>query len=279
MSDVSVAKRVAAIQMVTGASVERNLEQAAELVARAADSGAAFAALPENFALMPSDERENVRRRELPSAGPIQDFLAEQAARYEMWLLGGTVPMQGRSGERYRAASLLYDHRGRQVARYDKIHLFDVDVTGDGHSYRESRTVEPGDELVVAETPIGRIGMTVCYDMRFPEQFGRLLNLGAEVFVVPAAFTAVTGRAHWEVLLRARAIESLSYVVAPAQGGHHENGRDTHGDTMIVDPWGTVLARHGLGPGLVTVELELEHLQQIRREFPAVARRRKDIVQ
>ena len=273
MNIVADSARIAAVQMVSTPDLETNLDQAETLIAQAARAGAALAALPENFSLMPLDERDNVHHRE-PAGGTVQRFLAACATRHRIWIVGGTIPMEASAHGLYRAASLLFDDCGRQVARYDKIHLFDVDVADGRRCYRESRTVEPGDTVVVAETPVGCLGLSVCYDIRFPEMFRRLVDAGAELVSIPSAFTAVTGRAHWDVLVRARAIENQVYVVAPAQGGHHENGRDTHGDTLIVDPWGRVLDRHPLGPGLTMAPVELQALRRLRKEFPCLEHRR-----
>lgn len=279
MNTSASSRRVAVAQMITSADVQANLDQAAALIERAAAEGVALVALPENFALMPLDEGDSVRYREAPGSGTIQRFLGECAARHGVWILGGTIPMEASAPQRYRAASLLYDDRGRQVARYDKMHLFDVDVADGRKRYRESRTVEPGDSIVVADTSIGRLGLSVCYDVRFPELYRHLADKGAEVVSIPSAFTAVTGRAHWDVLIRARAIENQVYVLAPAQGGHHENGRDTHGDTMIVDPWGRVLDRQPLGPGLAMATIDIPALRQLREEFPCLSHRRPEIAE
>lgn len=267
--------RVAAIQMVSGTRVSDNLAAAARLIARAAEAGAALVALPENFALMPAQDAERLEAAEHDGAGPIQDFLAQQARAHRVWLVGGTIPIVSASSPgKVRAACLLYDDRGRRVARYDKIHLFDVRLAN-GEQYRESHTIEPGTEPVAADTPFGRLGLAVCYDLRFPELFRRLLDTGAEFYVVPSAFTAYTGRAHWETLVRARAIENQAYVIAPAQGGRHANGRETHGDSMIVGPWGEVLGRCARGgEGVVVAELEREALAAVRRGLPSIAHRR-----
>ncbi|HRX61061.1 MAG TPA: carbon-nitrogen hydrolase family protein [Candidatus Competibacter sp.] len=265
---------LAAIQMVSGPNIAENLAVAAELLAQAAAEGARLAVLPENFALMGRGEGDKVVVRETEGEGPIQAFLAEQASRHRLWLVGGTIPLRTASDERrVRAACLLFDDRGQQVARYDKVHLFDVQVVGSAERYAESDTIEPGDRYVVANTPLGRLGLAVCYDLRFPEQFRALVDRGMEILVLPAAFTAATGRAHWETLLRARAIENQCYVVASAQGGQHANGRETHGDSLIIDPWGEILRRLPQGAGVVLAEFERERLEKIRRQFPALQHR------
>jgi predicted amidohydrolase len=266
--------RLAAIQMASGPNVNSNLLEADRLIARAADAGAELVVLPENFALMGMTEYEKVAQREADGSGPIQDFLAEQAARHGVWLVGGTVPLAAHAPDKIRAACLLFDGEGRRVARYDKIHLFDVRLEESGENYIESETIEHGDSISVVDTPFGRLGLAVCYDLRFPELFRRIIDEGAEIIALPAAFTAVTGRAHWEVLVRARAIENLCYVVASAQGGYHVNGRETHGDSMVVDPWGVVMDRLPRGSGVVMAETDGERLRRLRRTFPALEHRR-----
>ncbi len=265
------APKVAAVQMATGTNVSANLAEAARHIAHAAAEAAALVVLPEFFALMGNSDEELLAISETPGRGSIQSFLANQARQHQVWIVGGTIPLIARSPGKLRAACLVFDDRGRPVARYDKIHLFDVTVEGDSKRvFQESRTMEAGDEVVVVDTPIGRLGLAVCYDLRFPELFRSLAQKGAEILAVPSAFTAVTGKVHWEVLLRARAIENLCYVVAPAQGGYHVNGRETHGDSMIVDPWGSVLARLTKGSGVVTHALDRDHIAALRRRFPAL---------
>jgi predicted amidohydrolase len=265
---------VAAIQMTTGADVARNLASAEALLREASARKASIAALPENFAYMGLNEADKLAISEAPGSGPIQEFAASLASELRLWIVAGTIPLRLPEEPRVAAACLVYDDRGRTVARYDKIHLFDVDIPGRAESYRESTSVRPGAKPVVVDTPAGRLGLAVCYDLRFPELFRELLSQGAEWFCLPSAFTAPTGRAHWETLLRARAIENLSYVVAPAQSGFHENGRETHGDTMIVDPWGRVLARLPRGTGVVTAELDIARQREVRQNFPATSHRR-----
>jgi deaminated glutathione amidase len=270
---------MAALQMVSGPEVAGNLAAAADLIAQAAAGGAQLAVLPENFALMGRREDDKVSVREMEGEGPIQAFLAEQAARHRLWLVGGTIPLRTAGDDRrVRAACLLFDDRGRRVARYDKVHLFDVQVVGSAERYAESATIERGDRYVVAETPVGRLGLAVCYDLRFPEQFRALVEQGAEILALPAAFTAPTGAAHWETLLRARAIENQCYVIAAAQGGKHTNGRETYGDSLIVDPWGVILNRWAHGPEIVLAEFSRDRLENVRRQFPVLAHRVRDEV-
>jgi predicted amidohydrolase len=265
---------VAAVQMVSAADVGRNLDDAGRLLREARERGARLAALPENFAFMGLVETDKFGMAEDADRGPIQDFVAAQARNLGIWIVAGTIPIRLPGQPRLAAASLVYDDQGRQVARYDKIHLFDVAVPGKDERYRESSSVQPGETPVCIDTPAGRLGLAVCYDVRFPELFRRLLSLGAEWFCLPSAFTAATGRAHWQTLLRARAIENLAYVVAPAQSGFHENGRETYGDTMIVDCWGRIMARLPRGTGVVTADLDLVRQREVRQNFPSIDHRR-----
>jgi predicted amidohydrolase len=266
----------AVIQLTSGPEVAANLADARALLEQARNEGAALAALPENFAIMGRKEDDKLHVSEEFGEGPIQAFLARTARELKLWILGGTAPIRVPDDPgKVAAASLLFDDQGRCVARYDKIHLFDVDIPGREERYRESATVAAGQSPTVVSTPIGKLGMAVCYDVRFPELFRVMESQGAEVLSLPSAFTAPTGRAHWEILLRARAVENLSYVIAPAQGGQHANGRETHGDSMIVDPWGHVLARVATpGPGLAIAEIDHTVLQELRGRFPALNHRR-----
>lgn len=266
--------RVAAIQMASGPNVSANLIEVDRLVSVAAEAGAQLVVLPENFGLFGMSEYDKVKHRETDGQGPMQDFLAEVSARHGIWLVGGTVPLAAHDPDKVRAACLLYDDQGKRVARYDKIHLFDVEIVDSQESYTESMTIEPGDDVVVADTPVGKVGLAVCYDLRFPEIFRRMLDQGAEVFAVPSAFTAITGKAHWEVLVRARAVENLCYIIAAAQGGYHVNGRETHGDSMIVNPWGVILDRLPRGSGVVLAEIDPGNLSTTRRHFPTISHRR-----
>ncbi|MDZ7662241.1 carbon-nitrogen hydrolase family protein [Thiohalophilus sp.] len=267
-------KRVAAIQMASGPNVGANLTEAGRLINRAVDAGAALIVLPENFAIMGMHEVDKVKVGEQPGKGPIQDFLAEQARKHGIWIVGGTLPLQSDDEQRIRAACLLIDDQGHQVARYDKVHLFDVHLAENAEIYNESQTIEPGREATVVDTPFGRLGMAVCYDLRFPELFRSMADQGVDLVALPSAFTAITGKAHWEVLVRARAIENLIYVVAAAQGGYHVNGRETYGHSMIVDPWGMVLDELPNGSGFVSAELDPRRIADTRRNFPALQHRK-----
>ena len=266
--------RIAAIQMTSSHHVGENLTVAGELLRAAKEAGAEIACLPENFAFLGLQDRDKLAVAESDGEGPVQSFLAATARELGLWILAGSVNLRVDSTQRVANASLLFDAQGRRVARYDKIHLFDVAIPGRDEQYRESRTVMPGRRIVVVDTPVGRAGLSVCYDVRFPELYRELVAQGAEWLAVPSAFTVPTGRAHWEVLLRARAIENLCYVVAPAQAGTHSSGRETYGDTLIVDYWGQVLARRDRGAGVVLADLDLDQLAQTRSRFPVLENRR-----
>lgn len=265
---------VACIQMASSPNIGANLLEAERLIEEAVSQQARLVVLPENFALMGKTETDKVEAREADDDGPIQSFLAEQASRHGIWLVGGTIPMVASDANKVRATCLVFDDTGKQVARYDKIHLFDVELVDSDEQYTESETIEPGDKVVVIDSPFGRMGVAVCYDLRFPELFRQQLEDGMEILVLPSAFTAITGRAHWEVLVRARAIENLCYVIAPDQGGYHLSGRETYGHSMIVDPWGTVLNSLARGPGVVCADIELGRLNSARRNFPSIEHRR-----
>lgn len=264
---------IAALQMTSGTEVADNLATARRLLAEAAAAGAQVAVLPENFALMARHDADRRAAAEEHGDGPIQSMLAAAARDLGLWVVGGTIPLRVPGEVRVAAASLVYDAVGREVARYDKIHLFDVDVPGRRESHRESAGFRPGREVVTVDTPVGRLGLAVCYDMRFPELFRRMAAEGATWFAVPAAFTVPTGRAHWEVLLRARAVENLAGVVAAAQSGFHPNGRETYGDSLVIDHWGRVLGRLPRGEGVVIAALDTAAQTQARLEFPALSHR------
>ncbi len=266
----------AVIQMTSSSEVAANLAAARGLLERARAQGAVLAVLPENFAIMGRKEADKLEVAEPSGEGPIQAFLGHCARELGLWIVGGTIPLLDEAEPgRVAAACLVFDERGRCAARYDKIHLFDVDIPGREERYRESATVVPGAQPIVTTTPLGRLGMAVCYDVRFPELFRVLESQGAEIFSLPSAFTAPTGRAHWELLVRARAVENLCYVLAPAQSGTHDNGRETYGDSLIVDPWGHVIARVAeAGPGLAVAEIDRTLQHELRGRFPALAHRK-----
>jgi len=264
----------AAIQMASGPQVSSNLLEAEKLIAEAAKAGAKLVALPENFAIMGMHESDKVQVREADGKGPIQDFLSQVAKKNGVWVVGGTIPLVADDANKVRAACLVYNDQGQRVARYDKVHLFDVSVPDSGEEYRESDSVEPGKDVCVIDTPFGKLGVAVCYDLRFPEFFRSMSRASLDIIVIPSAFTAKTGAAHWEVLLRARAIENLSYVIAPNQGGFHKNGRQTYGHSMIVDPWGVVLDCYKTGAGFVCGNVDKNRLEKTRASFPVLDHRR-----
>ena len=265
---------VAAIQMTSNHIVADNLAAAGELLREAKDLGADIACLPENFSFIGLRDADKLQVAEADGEGAVQSFLSDTARKLKMWILGGTILIRGDSDGRVANSSLLIDASGKRVARYDKIHLFDVAIPGRDEQYRESKHVAPGRAPVIADTPVGRLGLSVCYDMRFPELYRELVLRGAEWLAMPAAFTVPTGRAHWETLLRARAIENLCYVVAPAQTGTHSSGRETYGDSLIVDYWGQVLSRLAKGTGVITAEIDLGKQAETRARFPALDNRR-----
>ena len=260
--------------MSSGPDWQDNRTRAETLIADAASMGAQLVVLPENFCLMPARDEDRLQFIEPFADGPVQTFLSEQSLAHGLWLFGGTVPLRA-DDRRVYAACLAFSPDGACAARYDKIHLFDVQV-GDHESYRESATIAAGDpgQRALCRTPDITVGLSVCYDLRFPELYRRLTADGAQVLIVPSAFTAVTGRAHWEALLRARAIENQAYVLAAGQWGRHASGRQTHGHSMIVDPWGEVLAQRVEGDGIVQAEIDLAALQLLRQRFPCLEHRR-----
>lgn len=266
--------KCAAIQMASGPSVSSNLLEAEKQIAEAVKIGVKLVALPENFAMMGDREIDKVKIKEADGEGQIQKFLSVTAKKYGVWIVGGTIPIAGDDDNKVRAACLVYNDKGERVARYDKQHLFDVNVPESDEVYRESDSIERGDELLVLDSPFGKLGIAVCYDLRFPEFFRTLVTQGMQILIIPSAFTARTGQAHWEVLLRARAIENLCYVIAPNQGGFHLNGRKTFGHSMIIDPWGVILDCYKTGAGFVAADIDLDKLAKVRGAFPVLEHRR-----
>jgi nitrilase len=260
--------------MTSGHLVADNLAAAGRLLREAKERGAEIACLPENFPFIGLRDADKLGVAERDGDGPVQRFLCTTARELGLWILGGSTVIRSDDSNRVTNTSLLFDAAGKRVARYDKIHLFDVSIPGRNEQYLESRHVMPGRAIVVADTPAGRLGMSVCYDMRFPELYRELVAQGAQWLAAPAAFTVPTGRAHWETLLRARAIENLCYLVAPAQSGTHTSGRETYGDTLIVDYWGQVLTRLTKGEGVITAEFDLEKQAETRARFPALEHKR-----
>ena len=265
--------RVAAIQMVSTDNVETNFSSAAKLIQQAAADRAELLVLPENFPLMGMHEQDKIAIREPYGNGPIQTFMEDQAKLHKIWLMGGTIPIQADAPDKIRATCLLYNPQGECVARYDKIHLFDVSVNGGDETYNESSTIEAGTGITVAKTPFGNIGMSVCYDLRFPELYRNMHGQDVNIITVPSAFTAITGKAHWETLLRARAVENLCYVIAPNQGGRHINNRETWGHSMVINPWGDILAVVEQGEGIACADIDLDQLKTLRNNFPALKHR------
>lgn len=264
--------KIAALQTVATPDVDRNLETAARLIAEAARAGAQLAALPEYFCLMGRRDEDKLAAAEAPGDGPVQHFLAAQAKQHGLWLIGGTLPLRGTTPGRARNACCVYAPDGTLAARYDKIHLFRYENARE--SYDEARVLEAGSEPVALQAGALRVGLSVCYDLRFPELYRRLCQPPCDLLSVPAAFTYTTGRAHWELLLRARAVENQCYVLAAAQGGTHENGRRTWGHSMVVDPWGEVLAVRPEGEGVVLADVDPAHLAAVRQQLPALPHRR-----
>jgi nitrilase len=263
------AYKVAAIQMASGPNVEGNLSEARRLIANAAEQGAKLVVLPEFFGIMGMKEQDMVKVREQAGKGPMQTFLSEMARKHKIWLVGGSIPLAATAPDKVLNSCLVFDETGMQVARYDKIHLFNLTLGNE--SYNEAQTIEAGNKVVVVDSPFGRIGLAVCYDLRFPELFRAMKDVN--IIVLPSAFTATTGKVHWEPLIRARAIENLSYVVAAAQGGYHVSGRETHGHSMIVDPWGRVMDELQRGSGVVIADVNPSYQSSLRKSLPALSHR------
>ncbi|MDD4930017.1 MAG: carbon-nitrogen hydrolase family protein [Gallionella sp.] len=261
--------KVAAIQMASGPNVAGNLSEARRLIARAAEQGAKLVVLPEFFAIMGMTDQDKLGVCESAGSGPIQDFLSEAARTHGVWLIGGSIPRTSGSADKVFNTCMVFDDQGMEVAHYDKIHLFSLSL-GNEH-YDEAQTIASGDKIVVFDSPFGRIGLGICYDLRFPELFRAMKNV--DIIALPAAFTETTGKMHWETLIRARAIENLAYVIASAQGGYHVNGRETHGNSMIVDPWGRVLDRLPRGSGVVIAEVSRPYQASLRSSLPALHHR------
>ncbi|MEE3168585.1 MAG: carbon-nitrogen hydrolase family protein [Pseudomonadota bacterium] len=275
----TVANRVAAIQMVSTHDIDANLDDARRLLAEAAAQGASVAVLPENFAILATRQMPDCGRREAGPDPQIRAFLAQQARSLGLWIVGGSMPLAQRPdgsdiADRVRATCLVFDDQGREVARYDKIHLFDALVEDAHGQYRESDTFEPGDQVVTVDTPAGKLGLAICYDLRFPELFRALRAEGVDWICLPSAFTWQTGDAHWHPLIRARAIENQVWVVAPGQGGQNSSRRRTYGHSLICDPWGRIVAEIGEGPGVVSAELDTAQVENLRTRMPVWEHRR-----
>jgi len=260
--------KVAAIQMNSSESILENLTVAKSLIKEAASNGAKLIVLPEMFPVMGRNATDKVKAKEDMGIGQIQSFISEQASRYNVWIVAGTIPITSSIPHKVRAACIVYNDKGETVARYDKIHLFDVEIS-ENETYQESKTTDPGNELTVIDTPVGKLGIAVCYDIRFPNMFTRLFNKGAEIIAIPSAFTVKTGEAHWKLLARSRAVENFSYVIGACQTGKHVSGRETYGNSLIIDPWGTVLdERIEPTAGIVYAKVDLTKLHSIRSSIP-----------
>lgn len=275
----TVANRVAAIQMVSTHDIDANLDDARRLLAEAAAQGTSVAILPENFAILATRQMPDCGRREAGPDPQIRAFLAQQARSLGLWIVGGSMPLAQRPdgsdiADRVRATCLVFDDQGTEVARYDKIHLFDAMVEDAHGQYRESDTFEPGDQVVTVDTPAGKLGLAICYDLRFPELFRALRAEGVDWICLPSAFTWQTGDAHWHPLIRARAIENQVWVVAPGQGGQNSSRRRTYGHSLICDPWGRIVAEIGEGPGVVSAELDTAQVENLRTRMPVWEHRR-----
>lgn len=261
--------KVAAIQMASGPNITGNLSEARRLIEKAVELGARLVVLPEYFPIMGMKETDKIAVREQPGAGPIQQFLSETARKHQIWLVGGSIPLTASTPDKVLNSCLVFNELGEQVAHYDKIHLFNLDLGNE--QYHEAKTIEPGNKVVVMDSPFGRIGLAICYDLRFPELFRAMK--GVDIIVLPSAFTESTGKMHWEPLVRARAIENLAYVIAAAQGGYHVSGRETHGHSMIVDPWGRILDELARGSGVVIAEINRGYQASLRTSLPALEHR------
>lgn len=261
--------RLAALQMVSTPDVDANLATAARLIAQAADAGAQLVALPEYFPLISAQDSDKLQHAETDGHGPLQDFLRETAARHRIWLAGGTLPLRANAPGKVRNSLLVYTPEGHRAARYDKVHLFSYN--NGRERYDESLAIEAGQEVVTFDSPLGRTGLATCYDLRFPEFFRRMGT--PTLIILPAAFTYGTGQAHWEILLRARAIENQCFILAAAQGGKHPTGRRTWGQSMVIDPWGEILAQQAQGEGVILADCDPARLHQIRTALPALQHR------
>ena len=255
--------------MASGPNVSANLSEAERLIKIATEQGAKLIVLPEYFAIMGVKDTDKVKASEKEGNGPIQQFLSNTAKKRDVWIVAGSIPLQSETKDKVYNACMVYDNKGKQVARYNKIHLFGLNLGNE--KYHEESTIVPGTQVVTVDSPFGKIGLSICYDLRFPELYRAMGNV--DLILVPAAFTETTGKAHWETLVRARAIENLCYVLAPAQGGYHASGRETHGDSMIVDPWGVVLDRLPRGSGVVIASMNLDYQASLRKSLPALTHR------
>ncbi len=270
-----MSKKISCVQMASGINLQGNLQEAKRLIHLAVKDGAELVVLPEDFAFMGNAPTDKLKYAEDLGEGPIQTFISKLAAEHKVWIVAGTIPIKTEDANLCSTAVLVFNEKGEQVHRYNKIHLFDVTVPDSTEEYKESDVVKPGDELCVFDSPFGKIGISVCYDLRFPELYRAMIDQGMEVLIVPSAFTYLTGKAHWQPLVLTRAIENQCFVVAANQGGYHANGRQTFGHSMIVSPWGAVLSGLEGGAGIVTAEIDLQRIASLRKTFPALEHRVK----
>ena len=261
--------KIAGIQMASGPNVSANLSEAERLIKIAAEQGAKLIVLPEYFAIMGIKDTDKVKAGEKEGNGPIQQFLSSTAKKRDVWIVAGSIPLESETKDKVYNACMVYDNKGKQIARYNKIHLFGLNLGNE--NYHEEATIVPGNQVVTVDSPFGKIGLSICYDLRFPELYRAMGEV--DLILVPAAFTETTGKAHWETLIRSRAIENQCYVLAPAQGGYHASGRETHGDSIIVDPWGVVLDRLPRGSGVVLASMNLDYQSSLRKSLPALKHR------
>tara|TARA_Y100000992_G_scaffold192358_1_gene130683 strand:- start:2659 stop:3477 length:819 start_codon:yes stop_codon:yes gene_type:complete len=262
---------LASIQLTSGPNIQANLLEVSRYLKDISKTNVKMVVLPENFALMPENDQEFIEHAEIEGSGPLQDFLSQCSEKYKLWIIAGTIPLKTNQSSKVSSTTLVYNDSGDVVCRYDKIHLFDVQLPNSNESYAESKVFKPGKEIKVIQTPIGIIGLSICYDLRFPELYRLQHDHGVEIMVLPAAFTHQTGKVHWETLVKARAIENLCYVVTACQGGYHISGRQTYGNSMIVNPWGQVLSRIDSGSGFIEADVNLKQLHSIREKFPVLS--------
>ena len=262
--------KVASIQLSSGPNIQANLLEVGKYLEQISKTDSKLVVLPENFAMMPESDSEFLTNSETEGSGPIQDFISEKARIYKLWIIAGTIPIRTDNPKKVTSTTFVYNDKGEVVTRYDKVHLFDVELPNSDESYNESEVFQNGKDLKVVKTPIGVIGLSICYDLRFPELFRLQKSHNVEILVIPSAFTEQTGKVHWETLVKARAIENLCYVVTSCQDGYHISGRQTHGNSMIVNPWGQIMSRLSSGSGFIESEIDIKKLNSIREKFPVL---------
>ena len=262
--------KVASIQLSSGPNIQANLLEVGKYLEQISKTNSKLVVLPENFAMMPESDSEFLTNSETEGSGPIQDFISEKARIYKLWVIAGTIPIRTDNPKKVTSTTFVYNDMGEVVTRYDKVHLFDVELPNSDESYNESEVFQNGNDLKVVKTPAGVIGLAICYDLRFPELFRLQKSHNVEILVIPSAFTEQTGKVHWETLVKARAIENLCYVVTSCQDGYHISGRQTHGNSMIVNPWGQIMSRLSSGSGFIESEIDIKKLNSIREKFPVL---------